>query len=417
MRAGLGELRIWLSAAAAGVMLLAAGPTLTWAQEAAPDASAAAPATERPARIATAAFADRNAFSGAKLSPDGKRFAAMVEVNGESRLAVFDAETREPTFAIVTGNEDFEFDWFSWAGSDKLIFAISTPGKFFGEDVRTTRLIARDLVTGKTFPVGRREPVVTGDDVIFVADDGSYVLLSLQKDIYSYPSVIRFNLVPGDKGKDVQNPVSDVWHWYADDAGTVRLGTGWLHNKLKVYYRKDPASKLSLIGKFDPDDDDNKWWDIAQIVSGSDVGYVLDENDAGRVGLRRFNYATREMLDTVYENPDWDVDDVTFDRSGKPLAAFYTDDQSRVKWFDPQLAKWQQQLEAALPGKQLWIASRARDSSRMLVWSGSGGDPGAMFVFTPEAHRLDQFAEYRPSLDFRQLVEPSRSATPRATAR
>ncbi|MFZ1744022.1 MAG: prolyl oligopeptidase family serine peptidase [Pontixanthobacter sp.] len=393
-----------------GAILL---PTQIFGQEAVQQgkisATEAASATDtaaeaRPPVIPVAHFAQNNQLSGARLSPDGKNMVIKVEVQGKPFIVVIDPSTQTVITKFGVG-EKVDLEWFRWAGNDRILFSVSSLGEFFGEETRFTRLYVVNFVADTAAYIGRKENVVQGDDVIYVADDGSYALVSMQKTPYDYPSVFRFELKDDGDVSVVQRPREGVWNWYADNDGVVRLGTGWLRKRLRVHYRSGPDEDIKLIARLREDDEEERFWDISQIVSGSDEGYVLQEGDNGRVGIRRFNYATREVVDTFYENPDWDIDSVTL-RDGVPVAAYYTDDRDRAVWFEDGRKREYAALEKTLKEDEVWITSRAEDGSRMLVWAGGEADPGALYIYTPGERRLDQFAEYRPSLDFTQLARP-----------
>ncbi|WP_164931307.1 S9 family peptidase [Erythrobacter sp. HKB08] len=378
----------------------------TGAQEA--NASAAT-ADSKPPIIPTAAFAGRSQLKSAKLSPDGSRMAAMVEVEGVTNVVIFDASTRQPVskFGI---EEPADIEWLRWAGNSKLIVSISQPGKFFGDDVLYTRLFLANIDTGDSRYLelkraGRRESIVDGDNLIHLDDNGNFALVSMQRTIRDYPSVYRFDLYPGGDISEVQGPKDGVWNWYADDAGVVRLGSGWYRNRLRVYYRSDATGDLEMAAKVREEDRRDTFWEVSIIKSGSDEGYVLTEGESGRVGLRKFDFLKEEVIETVYEHPEWDIDEATF-LKGEPFAVYYTDDRERVVWFDEQRKKYQGMLESALKEEQVWITSSDRDGDRMLVYAGGENDPGAMYVLTANEGRLDQFAELRPNIDFRTLARP-----------
>ena len=357
-----------------------------------------------PAVIPTQAFANRSQLSNATLSTDGRWIGIIVELDDVSTILVYDASTRKPVKRFSIG-KNVGLEWFRWISGNKVIFSVSSAGTFFGDEAKYTRLYLLDIDRGEYTFVGRDESVVQGDNVIHVAEDGSYLLMALQRTPYDYPSVYRFELKKEGEIERVQKPREGVWDWHADDDGVVRLGTGWVNKRLRVYYRKDADSKLKLVGKLRRGEDKERFWDVAQIVSGSDRGYVLQEDDNGRVGIRQFDYAQREVVDTFYEHPQWDIESMML-REGKPVAAFYTDDRDQVVWFDEEMGAIHARLKKALNAEEVWVSSRARDNSRMLVWSGNEADPGVLYVYTPGEKRLDQFAELRPNVDFRQLARP-----------
>jgi dipeptidyl aminopeptidase/acylaminoacyl peptidase len=196
-----------------------------------------------------------------------------------------------------------------------------------------------------------------------------------------------------------------VWNWDADEDGVVRMGTGWLDGKLSVYYRASATEDLKLVAKLKDGAEDQQFFDTLQIVTGSDEGYILSPGESGRVGLRRFNFATREVIETVYEHPEWDIDSVTL-KKGKPYAAYFTADRDEVQWFDPEIAKQYRGLRKALGPGEVWVVSRAENDSRLLVYAGQENDPGVLYMFDPVARKLEEVAQYCPELDFRALASP-----------
>ncbi len=302
-----------------------------------------------------------------------------------------------------------QIEWYRWVTEDKLLISVSAAGKFQGEDVRYTRLILVQLSDGSMTRLFGQTDVVDGDDVIHIAKDGSHILVAIQRTIYEYPSVMRHELVPGGRTETVQNPREDVWNWVADENGVVRMGTGWSAGKLKIFYRADGSSDLRMIAKIKEGEGVEGFWDALQIIGGSDEGYVLSEGETGRVGLRRFNFATRETVETIYEHPEWDIDSATL-RDGKPFAAYYTADREEVHYFGEaerkQRAALRRSLTKALGEGEVWVTSRSKDGARMLVWAGNEADPGVLYLFEPAARRLEEIAQFRPDLDFRALVRP-----------
>lgn len=343
------------------------------------------------------------------LSPDGNKIALRAVPSGELvHLAVLDAATRttEHNLAIPDQNE---LEWFRWAGNRRLIVSLSRLGDWDGEDVRYSRLFVYDLDTKAFSYVGKRDIGVVGDDVLFVDPTGQFVLLAMQRTIYEWPSVWRFPLdeTAQKSGKMVQGARRDVWDWYADNDGVVRLGFEWqASGAYKVLYRKSEHEAFKAIGKINSDQENANLWQILRIVTGSDEGFVLDRDSSGKVALRKFDYATGLVGETVYAQAGWDIDNVTLDENNQPFAVFYTDDRDRVVWFSPVMKALQIKLDKALKGSDVWISSRAKDDSRMLVWAGHASDPGAWYLYTAKTKHLEMVYADKPKLDPAQLTQP-----------
>ena len=366
--------------------------------------SEAAAYDKRPPIIPVADFAEFSVLRGAKLSPDGRRIAVRFEEKDNSALVLIDPVTKKSTAKFDIGTK-VELEGFQFAGNDKLLFSVAMVDDFFGQPARFTRLYAIDLNSGAIQFIGRNERIVTGDDVLFVAPDGSYLLLGIQKTPYVTPSVWRQDLGPKGRFYEVQSSRQGVWNWEVDNAGVVRVGTGWQNNRLRVYYRSGPDDDLELVAKVRRDDEKDTFWNAAQIVAGTDIGYVLAEDDAHRVGLRRFDYSTGEIVDTVYQHPEYDLTQARFD-DGKPIAVHYADDRDQVVWFDDARKSMYKTVRAALKEDEIWISSMSDDAKHALIWAGGESDPGILYHYDVDSGRIDELAQMRSNLDFRQLAKP-----------
>ncbi|WDA40275.1 alpha/beta hydrolase family protein [Erythrobacter sp. BLCC-B19] len=392
-------------------LVMCFGLALAGTPAAAQEAAAPAPAPTQtattdtaPPEIPTAHFAGRSAFWDAQLSPNGAMLSFMRRREGIAQFLVTGVDDKKIIRAFTTDPDD-QFEWYRWVTDDKILLSLSRAGTFFGEDVRYTRLVLIELSSGTMSPMFNRSDVVQGDNVIHVAEDGSYMLVAIQKSIYDYPSVMRHDLVANGKVTTVEPPRDGVWNWTADDEGNVRMGTGWKDGRLKIFYRSQPGGKLELIARLKEGEKTEGYWDALQILNGSDEGYVLSEGESGRVGLRRFNFATRETVETIYEHPEWDIDRVTL-KDGKLYAAYYTADRDEVHYFDEAAAKQHARMKKALGDVEVWVPSRAKDGARMLVYAGNEADPGVLYLFEPAARRMEEVSQLRPALDFNALARP-----------
>lgn len=403
----------------AGIGLMAAlllAPIVALSGQAAPAAApVAAPApVTRPPLVPTASFTERSGLSAMRISPDGSKIALRaVMASGKVNLAVLDAGTRQGLHNLEMPSKN-ELEWFRWAGPERIIVSLSQMTMFFGEEVRFTRLFVYDLGTRTFTFVGKKDMGVVGDDVLHIDPAGQFVLLAMQRTIMDYPSVWRFPLdgTAEKTGKKIQEQRRDVWDWYADNLGVVRLGVEYLESgNLKIHYRRTETEgfrSVALINRVKGDQ--NSWWQLMQIVGDSDDGYVLEKDETGHFVLRRFNYATGTSGETVFARPGTDVDEVWFDDRNTLIAAFYSDDRDRVEWFDAELKALQTKLDKALKGNTVLIGARSKDRSRMMVWAGREDDPGVWYVYTAATKRLDLFFAEKPSIDPAQMARPRQVA-------
>ena len=378
-------------------------------------------AQAKPALIPTSVFAARSPFSDARLSPDGKRIALEVEFNGQTNIAIMDTATKKFVDRRSLEGDRYELEWFRWAGNDRILFSLSGTTAIYGEDYRFTRLYLFDLATRQTTYVGTKDQGLDGDDVLFVDPDGAYLLLQMQPDVFSLPEVRRFPL-DGSNTRHDEKVLSDrtnVWDWIADDKGVVRVGLALASSSVKVLYRKSVDEPFKEIARLtgDEDQDRTSLYGAMRIIGGSDDGFTLDKGPGGKIALRHINLATGDIGAVIYENPDWDVTDLAIGDDGKPVAAYYTDDSDRIVWLQPDMAALQQKLDRAFKGAEVWITSRNKDDSKMIVWVGAANDPGAYYLYTAATHNADLLTDVRPDLplaslaDVKPVTYPARDGT------
>lgn len=381
-------------------------------QPAAPAAPTAAPpaaTSARPAKIPTDAFTERSGLSNLKLSPDGSLIALRAAGDdGKVRISILDAETRQGD-RNLTVPDNYTLEWIAWAGNKRLLVSLSQLGMVYDEEYRFTRLYVYDLDSRSFTFIGKKGMGIVGDDVLHIDPDGQYVLLAMQRTIMDWPTVWHFPLngTAEKSGKLIQGQRPNVWDWFADNAGTVRMGIKYLESgAFEVLYRKTGADDFKTIARIDRKNADKGLWQVLRIVGGTDEGFVLQDDGTGRQVLRRFNYATGQAGETFYAQPGWDITEAWIGEDQQPIAAFYADDRDRVVWFDPKMKALQARLEKALKVEEVWIGSRAKDDSRMLIWAGSEADAGVWYVYTAASKRLDPLFAEKPRLVVADMARP-----------
>jgi hypothetical protein len=197
----------WCVTVLAAAALLAVSPAA--GQDKAPQPAAA----QKPAIIPTSVFAASSPYGDEpQLSPDGKHVAYFFEAGGASWIGVIDIDKGDVVnrFPIPKGNELL---WISWAGDHRLLLSLLVSEKNAYFEARFTRLFVYDTTNDNFFFVGPKTEGLDGDNVIYTDPDGKFVLLSVQRDLYTEPQVWRFSLDrDADKGEKIEAR-GGVWHW------------------------------------------------------------------------------------------------------------------------------------------------------------------------------------------------------------
>jgi dipeptidyl aminopeptidase/acylaminoacyl peptidase len=371
-----------------------------------------APQTQ-PRRVSSSDFAQESLLTRPRLSPDGTRLLARTQIKGKEMLLVYTFMGGGlRTFELP---EKHDLRTYRWAGNNRILFSVAKTIPWFGDEAEVTRLVSLDLTTNASLVLGKKNGGLEGDDILYVDKSGDWILLSIQKTIYDYPSVYRVELATNTMTEVVKQR-HDVWEWYADNDGVVRAGIG-IGADLKSWsmvYRKNEGEKFRKLGKARFDDEDAAF-DILRFARESDDGFVLRNHETGRYALYKFNYATKQVGEKVFESPTNDITDFDTSDDGTALrAVWFTDERDRVVWYDPILKKIQADIDAAAPRSENWIVSRTPDSSTLLIWTVSSGNPGSYYLYRPAQGVMKRVASVNELLKPSEL---SRSTYVKYTAR
>lgn len=353
-------------------------------------ALAQAPATERPPEpLPVAALAALPDLTDPTLSPDGHRIAAQANVDGKSRIAVWDLRNRQAPPRLLA-HDNYELRWLRWAGPSRLLIGVLTTARYSGIEVPITRVIAMDTSGNSTWSVRMLDAGrgLVGDTVIHFDPEGRFVLVNNQPTMDQYPAVYRVDLATGESTQ-VQRPRDGVWRWFADAEGVVRLGVDYSARRIRMFYRERAGEELRRLETMRLPEDDGVV-DQVRFV-GQNQGVVLTNGVTGRFAVYGYDFATDTRGAAIFEHATADVTAVLVGRNGEVDGITYEDDRQRIHWIDPEYRRLQATIDRALPNKINRMIDRSADQQRLLIWSSAADDPGTYYVFDRAARRMEPF--------------------------
>lgn len=353
-----------------------------------------------PQKISLKDLASLPLISRPLLSPDGRRIAALAKADSKSRIVILNAD--DPlarSSAIALGSTNVAKA--RWAGNQKLLLTVEATQKWEGEEISFLRLLSIDTATGTTMVMDRKSQGIYAGDVLYTDPTGSWALVASQDNIWVFPSVKRIDLATGE-ATVVEKERNGVWDWYADEKGVVRAGMAYDGRKWTVWYRDKPGEKLRAIrGKIAKDDNAA----VDRIVFGrGDKSWIITNERTGRFALYKFDLKTGEVGQAIFEHPEVDIDDVTYDTlTGEIEAVEYEVDRPRIEWLDPEMKKLQARLDKALPNATNVTVDWSDDDQKVLVWSGSASDPGSYYMLDRSKSTMNAVASPYPAINPVQL--------------
>lgn len=332
------------------------------------------------------AFAELPLMESPELSPDGTRMAARVARDGQLMLmiaAIADGPNRVHTLAL--GENDL--NWWNWVNDEWLIAGVSSETNVDGMPWSISRVASIKADGSKINMLARSTAAQNGDDVIWVARDGTpRILLSYQTSIYGndagfWPQVDMVDVTTG-RMRNVVPSRQYVMSWYADAGGTVRMGIGYddAIRTSKLLYRPDGRSGFRVVDRANRRRDESM---IVPMLFTAEPGKAIASDDhEGTDALYEFDLNQLELGTKIFAAPGFDISAVERDAAGTGLAGVrFTADGPGVHWFDPGLAKVQEDIDKAVGNRRARIVSTSRDHSRMIVHVGSADQPGAYYYY------------------------------------
>lgn len=363
------------------------------------------------------------ALSNPIFSRSGKFFAATAPSPSNKRmnLVVVDMSTRKGE--LITGFKDFDVIDVHWVGEERLVFSLGQinsptgPGRFAGgglfmvsrdgkeqkrlaptvQESKSRNQVHRSLQFYRTIPQNHDEIIASGN----MTHAGSVDLYRL--DITTGKHI----LLTGGR------PASHTERWLLDSKLVPRVVIAWVKDTLTnvVYYRASADAPWVEIARFDR----NKPPIFRPLAFESDDKTLQVATNAGRdtMAVYRYDPETRKLGEMIAQHPRYDMGAdagggavagvITDPRSNKILGYSVNGAKPEVVWIDPDYARIQRTIDAALP-KLINSFRRQPDSKKLLVTSYSDVSPTRWYILDEEAKTLEEIGSARPWLDGK-LVE------------
>jgi dipeptidyl aminopeptidase/acylaminoacyl peptidase len=357
-----------------------------------------------------AAFAALPLIERPLLSPDGKRYAALLSLQGRQLLAVMPTRDSDAKRMTLEVGEDNELISWHWVNDQWLLLRLAGTSSVQGDPWRITRAFGLEAATMKLVPIARDRAAQHGAELLWIARDGTpRVLLGIQQSIYSseesfYPEVFEVDVSTG-KLSSRAGPRTSVMNWYADGDGQVRIGVGYNDRQRtqRMLYRNRNGELFRTLDKADLSEGEELT--VPAIFLADPKKALAFSDQSGFLALYEFDLEQLKLGEPVFSVPGYDLDSVTKDPSGHQLlGAHFIDTRLRTQWMEPVMAKAQRDLDKALaPDRHAQIISTSADQRRLVVQAASASDPGAFYLTDLDDRRMQPLSAIRPELMGRVL--------------
>ena len=357
----------------------------------------------------------RAQFGAYILSPDGKRLASLVPLNGRDNLVVLDLEKRSRT--NITNFDSFDVADINWITNDRLYFRTVSGRDVTGRNsYKGTYAINVDGTQIKNLDSLRGTP--SGSRLVRVVDRKSgdmIVLANLRRrdaaDLYLVNTLTnKVELLTYDSPANTTN-------FLLDKGNVPRFAWAGADPKRslesELWYRPDGKSPWVKLQTWK---EGQAHWEPIEFTE--DDRTVLVASDLGRDTSAIFEYDTQQQKlgKLIFEHPEVDLNRssvLTLADANEPSAparvvGFETNYGDLVRrWTDPELQKIQAQIDAAMPNRFNRFSPSVALGKPVIVQSLSPNSPPKHFLYNPVVKNLEELPAMRPWLEKLDLPERS----------
>jgi dipeptidyl aminopeptidase/acylaminoacyl peptidase len=372
------------------------------------------PATLHAETIPAANFAVLPTATSLALSPDGKHMVALRAKGDTYHVVVTNLDSMQSRLLMAADPEKFTYESCRFANNSRIICTTLTyatiksdtlsTGHYY-KDGRTifTHLLAVDIDGSNVLQlVPQTKAGRTGRDVEWNAqnqsdiiswlpEDKNHILMQIAREDRLHPSVYKLN-INNNKMQRVQGFKSYIDSWRANNKGKLVAAAGFDGKVLKAYRvngSKTTEINIAYLSGTNPPTP------LAIAADGKSM-WVAANNGANTRGLHRIDLMTGSLLQTLYSNDSYDVNNLTLDpTSRQPAFATYYSDTLNYQWFDKDLQKAFEEVAQSLPGSpsHVVIVSTDKLQQKMILQAQGNGTLPTSYLFDRQARTLAKLFE------------------------
>jgi esterase/lipase len=347
--------------------------------------------TNPPARIPVHDLMQAPLVNDVKISPDGKTIAALYNNNDRIMILVKDltVDTSEPVIIDVL-NHDVK--WINWANNRRIIAGTLVEEGIWHDyyalvvmdkDGKNMRHLISDFSIGNLIDL--------------LPDDPDHVLVEeLNINNQYYPEVYKVSIGNERKEQRVQVSRFNVDHWITDANGDVKMGVGYLSDRMIIDAKMTDGSWKTISEKEYLKD--SLFFPLA--IGKTGIAYVLSHHEDDKAALYEYHYETQTFGRKLFKHDLVDISDIYYSRLKDTVEyAGFALDAQELHFFDDQLRKDYLAVSQVLPDTVNLIVSESADEKRMIIFASSSCNPGSYYLFDRETKRLKYLGSRYPGLE------------------
>lgn len=343
-------------------------------------------------RIALEDFFRNPEKTSYQISPDGVYFSYMAPY--EKRMNIFIQKRGQDSVIQLTKETDRNIAGYFWPNNEQILYL-----KDYGGDENYKIYLVN-------FKGGEPKCLTDFDGVRSVIindlpDNPDEVIISMNKRNPQVFDPYRLNLKNGSMELLAENP-GNIQSWLFDHNGKLRAATAIVDgiNSALLYRETEKDEWKTLLTtnfkeSFSPQffTFDNK-----NLIGSSNIG-------RDKSAIVRFNIEKGIEDSILYENPDYDVNSVSYSKKRKVLtSASYTSWKRERHFFDKEAENIYNFLEDTLKGYEIAVSGENKDENIFIVRTYSDKSLGAYYIYDKNKGTIEKITDVSPWLDENEMA-------------
>ncbi len=363
-------------------------------------------------------FSKHPQFYDAKISPDGKHLAVLINTEGRKTLAFLETDSKKVTYALRGDNRDQAGSYY-WVNNERVVVQVeqvrgrleqpSSAGELYAVNYDGKR---KKMIFGYRSKPGLALSAEGGFLLDNLADDDKRILIekrTLTKSGGAIPQAVKLNVYTGRENRVKRAPIA-YGGFLVDHTGTPRFSVGTDEDHVThVYYTEGKGEDWQkfageIKGEFYP----------LGFAEDNNTVYVAKSNNGEPKGLYEYDIATKKST-LVYQSQlaspttlNVDLNQVYGVRIDEDYPSFHFFNKDALE------SKLHQKLVASFNGDTVRITSMTADRGKAVLHVSGDRNPGEFYLYDTKTNKATHLLSSRNWLDKSKLAltEPFRIKTP-----
>ncbi len=331
-----------------------------------------------------------------QISPDGKYYSYLAPY--ETRMNIFVQEIGKENVIQLTSDTARDIMGYFWANNERIVYLRDIGGdenyKLFAINADGSNPVALT-----DFP-GVRTQII--DDLPEIEDE---MIVGMNKRIPQVFDPYRLNIETGELTMLYENP-GNIQGWMTDHEGKLRVATAIEDgvNTTILYRDNEEEPFRTVLTTSFKESVDPQFFTF-------DNKYVYAVSNLGRdkTAAIVFDIANGKELELLYENPEFDVNRMSYSRKRKVLQAAYFESWKRERYyFDEEfkglIGKIEQKLGAE-GNYNLGIYDMTKEEDKYIVGKSSDRAMTTYYLYDVNTDELTFIHQVTPWLDENEMAE------------